>query len=83
MKQLLISFQKIDEHIIQLIKSGLKFTFGINLIATFILLIYDFFYTSPMIFYIGISLFKASLFFIITVIICGLAFQKIKTDLGD
>ena len=82
MKQLLMEFKKIDENIVHIIKSGIKFTFGMNVIAAVILLIYESMFTLPILYYIGISLFKTSLFLMVGVVICGLAFHKIKLDLG-
>ena len=83
MKQLLLEFQKMDNNIIHIVKSGIKFSFLINIIATLILLTYDFIYTLPIVYHIGLSLFKTSLFFMVGFIICGLAFQRIKSDLKE
>lgn len=81
MKQLIMEFQKMDRSIISLMKSGIKFSFAIILIATLTLLTYDFIYASPMVYDIGISLFKTALFFMVGFIICAFAFQKILGDL--
>lgn len=81
MKQLLMEFQNIDHTIINLMKSGVKFSFLIMIIATITLLTYDFIYASPSVYYIGISLFKTSLFFMVGFIICGFSFNKIMKDL--
>ncbi len=81
MKQLLMEFKKMDSTIVNIVKFGVKISFYISIIASLILLTYDFVYTLPIIFYIGISLFKTSLFFIVGFIICGFAFQKIQSDL--
>jgi len=83
MKQLLLEFKKMDNTILNLIKSGFKFCFLLNIIADLILLIYDFLYISPNMYYIGISLFKTSLFFMVGFIICGLAFSRILKDLEN
>ena len=81
MKQLLREFKNMDAKIVNIIKTGIKFSFGISIIASLILLTYDFLYTVPITYYIGISLFRTSLFFISFFIICGLSFHKIKLDL--
>ena len=83
MKQLLIEFKNMDAKIVSIIKAGIKFSFVISIIASLILLTYDFLYTVPITYYIGISLFKTSLFFISFFIICGLSFNKIKLDLRN
>ena len=83
MKQLLMEFKNMDAKIVSIIKAGVKFSFGISIIASLILLTYDFLYTVPITYYIGISLFKTSLFFICFFIICGFSFNKIKLDLNS
>ena len=83
MKQLLIEFKSMDAKVVTIIKSGIKFSFGISIIASLILLTYELLYTTPITYYIGISLFKASLFFISFFIICGCSFSKIKLDLKN
>ena len=83
MKQLLLEFKKIEPSILLLMKSGLKFSFCINIFANLILLTYDFVYISPQIYYIGISLFRTSLFFMVGFIICGFAFSEIKREIKN
>lgn len=80
MNQLLLEFKKIDSSILSLMKSGIRFSFIINIIADLILLTYDFVITSPTVYYIGISLFKSSLFFIVGFVICAFAFNRIKSE---
>lgn len=81
MNQLLIELKKMDKPTLSLMKSGVKFSFLVCLISSFILLTYDFIYASPAVYYIGLSLFKTSLFFMVAFIICGFAFSKIKGEL--
>ena len=83
MKELLMEFKKIDHSIISLMKSGIRFSFGIIVIATIILLTYDFIYTLPLVYYIGLSLFKTGLFFIDGIIIGAFAFNRIMRDLKE
>ena len=83
MNQLLLEFKKIEPSILLIMKSGLKFSFWVNIIANLILLTYDFVYTSPQIYYIGISLFRTSLFFMVGFIICGFAFSEIKKEIKN
>lgn len=82
MNKLLVELKNMDTSIISLMKNGIKFSFYINIISNIFLLMYDFYFCSPSIYYIGISLFKTSLFFIVSFIICGFAFSKIKKELG-
>lgn len=83
MNRIIAEFKKLDKTIFNLMKSGIQYNFGLLLISCFILLTYDFIYTSPLIYYIGISLFRASLFFIVGFIICSISFNKIKKDLKE
>ena len=83
MKYFVSEFKKIDKRIVEVMKLGINFSFRISILAIIILCIYMFLYSAPSIFYIGISLFKSSLFFIVISIICGFAFQKIKMDLTE
>lgn len=83
MKQILLEFKKFEPTILLLMKSGIRYSFYISIISTLILLTYDFVYTAPIIYYIGISLFRTSLFFIVGFIICGFAFNKIKRELKN
>ncbi len=63
MNQLLLELKNMDKSILSLMKSGIRFSFFISIMSGLILLTYDFVYTAPTVYYIGISLFKASLFF--------------------
>ena len=83
MKQILLEFKKFEPTILLLMKSGIRYSFYISIISTLILLTYDFVYTAPIIYYIGISLFRSSLFFMVGFIICGFAFNKIKRELRN
>lgn len=80
MKQILLEFKSMDNTIISLMKYGIKFSFGLTIFSSLILLIYDFLFTYPIIYYAGFSLFKTSLFFISSFIAFSFAFNKIKKD---
>ncbi len=80
MKQILLEFKNMDDAIISLMKYGIKFSFGFTLFSSLVLLIYDFLFTYPIIYYIGFSLFKTSLFFIASFIAFSFAFNQIKKD---
>lgn len=82
MKQILLEFKNLDNTIINLMKSGIKFSFSLIILASIILLTYDFLFTYPTIYYIGFSLFKTSLFFMAGFVIFGFAFNKIKTEIS-
>ncbi len=83
MNQLLLEFKKMDKSILAIMKSGIRFSFYICLMACIILLTYDFIYTVPSVYYIGISLFRTSLFFTVIFIICAFAFSKIQKEIKN
>ena len=69
-----------DKLILKTVMSGLRYCFIFCIFAISILLIYRF-YAYPIFYYIGISLFRSGLFFIVTFIACGFVFNQIKKDL--
>lgn len=82
MKKIISEFKKLDKSIFSLMKSGIQYSFALLLFACAVLLTYDFIYSPPFMYYIGISLFKSSLFFIAAFIIYSISFNKIKGDLN-
>ena len=81
MRRILIKLKNIDNPILKVLYNGLKFCLVLALLATFILSIYHTVH-NPDIFYIGISLFKSSLFYIAFFIICATAIDTIRKDVG-
>ena len=82
MRSILLEFKNLDNTIINLMKSGIKFSFLLIIFASIILLTYDFLFTYPIIYYAGFSLFKTSLFFMVGFVIFGFAFNKIKAEIS-
>lgn len=80
MNKVFFSADRFDKKILNILKHGLKFCFYITVFSSILLLIYETFIASPALFYTGLSLFKSSLFFMVTFIICGIAFSKIKDE---
>ena len=80
MKKVLEEFKNFDKPIVKLMNNGIHFSFVFCLFATFILVMYQ---TShiPNLFYIGISLFQTSLFFLVAFIAYGFIFNKMKTSI--
>lgn len=79
MKKTLLKLKNVDNSILKVLYNGLKFCLILALLATFILSIYHTVH-NPDIFYIGISLFKSTLFFIVFFIICAIAIDTIKKE---
>ena len=74
-------FTNIDKHILKIMKLGFKFSLFIAIIATIILLTYDFGYKSPDLYYSGLLLFKTSTFFLVDFIVSGFAIDTIKKQM--
>lgn len=77
-KSILTSFKNLEDITYRIMKKGIDFSFIISLISGIILLIYELFFPSPAIYYIGLSLFKLSIYFIIEFIVCGFVVDNIK-----
>ena len=80
MKLILHKFIRMDTRIKKLVINGLKFCLILMLLACFILAKYQEIHNLNM-FYIGFSLAKSALFFIVFLIICALAIDVIKDDI--
>ena len=80
MKLILQNFNKLDSKIQKLLINGLKFCLILILLASFILVRYLEIHNLNM-FYIGFSLAKSTLFFIVFFIICAFAIDTIKNDI--
>ena len=79
MKSIISNLKHIDSSINRVCNNGLKFCFVLSLIATFILSTYLSIH-NPNLFYIGISILKSALFFMVFFIICTIATDTIKKD---
>lgn len=77
-KKLFDYFKNLDKKTSKIMNYGLKFCFGICIIAVFILFTYVCDFASPFIYYLGINLFRLSLIFGIEFIICGFVVDGIK-----
>jgi hypothetical protein len=75
-------FKNLDIKIIKLMKIGFIFSFILCILSSSILYTYEFFYSLPILFYIGFSLFRTSLSFAVTFFICGIGFNTIKKELN-
>ena len=62
-------------------KNGIYGSLLIFMVSAIFLLVYQIFYSSPLLFYIGLSIFQFGTIFIISFIICGFAMDIIKKQL--
>ena len=72
--------KNLDKLAYKIMKNGIKFCMFLCSISIFLLLFYDIQFQSPLIFNIGLIIFKLSLIFGVEFIICGIVADKIKTD---
>lgn len=80
-KKIIESYKGFEKITNKIMKNGLKFCFILCIISISVLLTYNFVFTSPIIYYIGINLFKLSLIFGIEFIICGFVVDGITKQL--
>ena len=74
-------FKNLDKITYKILNYGLKFCFGLGIVSAFILISYLFVFSSPYLYYIGISFFKLSVILSIEFIICGFVVDGIKKQL--
>ena len=77
-KQLLKKLNNMDLNIKKITKEGFKFALSVCIISVLVLLVYDYIYSAPNLYYIGLSLFKTGLYFAIEFVICAFAFDTLK-----
>ena len=74
-------FKGLDKTALHILKKGLSFCFIICIVSMIVLFVYHFVSNNPLIFEIGITLFKSSIIFAIEFIICAIAADKIKKQI--
>ncbi|MBR3002419.1 MAG: hypothetical protein IKF38_02490 [Clostridia bacterium] len=65
----------------KIMKKGLKFCFILCIISCIFLLTYNFVFTSPDVYYIGLALLKLSIYFTVDFIVCGIVVDNIKKQI--
>ena len=75
------SFKNLDKLVRQIMKIGLKFCSILGILSLIILVTYNLSFTIPIVFTIGLILFKLSLIFGVEFIICGFAADRIKKQI--
>ena len=75
------SFNNLDNLVKQIMKIGLNFCSILGMISLIILVTYNLSFTIPIVFTIGLILFKLSLIFGVEFIICGFAADRIKKQI--
>ena len=79
MNKILAEYLKIDKSILKIVKQGIKYCFVFSLFASLVLLAYDL-CSIPNLYYIGISLLRSCMFYIVSFIAFGYAFNILKNE---
>lgn len=74
-------FKNLDKITYKIMKKGLIFCFSLCIISLFLLLFYDFKLQSPLLYDVGLNLFKLSTIFGIEFVVCGIVTDSIKKQL--
>lgn len=75
-------YLKLNIKIKNLMKSGFKFSMIILIISGLVLCTYKMLYSAPILYYIGLSLFKLSLIYFVAFLCIGFAFNKIVEEIN-
>ena len=81
MNKVLDMFNSMDDKIKKIMKYGTLFSFILSIISCLVLIIYNLNYPSPLLYKIGIYIFKNSVLLISSFIGIGILFDKIKKEL--
>ena len=76
------TLKNLDTKIKSIMKKGLLLSFFFCIFSTIILYTYQSLYENPILFHIGLSLFKSSLMFGCTFIMCAIGFDTIKKQIA-
>lgn len=79
-KILIDKVKNLDKKIKKIMNVGFNFSFMLTILACLSLFTYNNFYNFPILFYVGISLFRTSLMFACTFFICALGFDTINKE---
>lgn len=81
LKKIITYYKNLDKNTYKILYKGLEFCFLLASFSAFILLSYILFLQAPLVYYIGINLFRLSLVFGVEFIICGFIVDSIKKQL--
>lgn len=75
-------YLKLNIKIKKIMKLGFTFSMFVLIISGLILCTYELFYSSPILYYVGLSLFKLSLIYFVTFLCFGFAFNKMIEEMN-
>ena len=80
-KSLIERYKNLEKITYKIMKNGFKFSFLLTLVSLLLLITYILFYHAPLLYYVGISVFKLSLTFAVEFFICGMVVDTIKKQM--
>ena len=80
-KKIFYMYKEFEKITIKILNNGLKFCLVLSSFSSLILLSYMLIFQTPILFYIGISLFRLSLIFATEFIVCSFVADGIKKQL--
>lgn len=80
LKIIINKFNSMEGKTKNILKYGMLFSLFVCIISLLILLTYHFF-TNPDLYYIGLSVFKLSLFLVVEFVVCALAVDTIRQQI--
>ncbi len=81
MKIIINKFNSMEDKTKKILKYGIYFSAFVCMLSIFILLTYHY-YANPDLYYIGLSVFRLGLFFIVEFIICAVAIDTIRNQVN-
>ena len=81
LKQFISEFHNISTPFKRVMVKGFHFCFLLSILSAFFLTVYLTMYSSPSVFYIGLSLFKTSTMLAAIFLVFGIAFQHIQNQI--
>ena len=82
LNKLIEIYKNLDKKIKKILHKGIIFSFILCIISVILLLTYQYLYEIPNLFYAGLSLFKSSLMFACSFIMCAVGFDTIKKQIA-
>lgn len=79
-KFLMAKISNIDKSIKSLVKQGSFLCLNILFIATLLLFTYETFYSSPILYSVGLLVFRIGIIYLCTFWVCGFAFSEFKKE---
>ena len=80
-KKLIECYKNFEKTTYKILKHGLKFCFILCMFSIFMLLIYDSFLATPILYHTGLALFRLSIIFGIEFLVCAFVVDSIKKQI--